>query len=496
MQLPDEAIAYQYQSLLIPVADEWTPLAELRAKNYLSPARVKALSQQVMQIRSQVAAERELQQVPAEQRPLEPGFIDLPQRMLDQHRRKGDASDLGKVINKASRLRDLVDRVIILGAGGSYLGARALFESLVHTYHNELPGKSRLGVPRIYFEGNNADNDTIQDLLELLENNCVDPDLREERWGFVAISKSGGTLETLAAHRIFRNELTKFYGPSSELLKDVMVPVTAASGRLHDLFKSYGYTDDDMLIIPDNVGSRFSVCGPAGLLPAAIMGLDVRAFLLGAAAMTRRFLEESFERNPALQLAVVNYLMTEEVGKPLRIVALWSKKLETLGLWYDHLVSESLGKRGGGPNASDRGASARPAQPRSGVPGRPPRQHGHQCRVADAAHAADPDGHAGPQPGRPQLPEPQGIPRHRRGNAARHDPGLCGHRPAHCRDHHSSPERAHHGPDHADADAGHRRRRPPDGGQPLQPARRRGLQTPHETGVEEHLAFLSAYLEG
>src|SRR5271156_3078573 len=101
MQLPDEAIAYQYQNLLIPVADEWTPLAELRAKHYLAPARVKALSQQVMQIRSQVAAERELQQVPAEQRPLEPGFIDLPQRLLDQHRRKGDASDLGKVINKA-----------------------------------------------------------------------------------------------------------------------------------------------------------------------------------------------------------------------------------------------------------------------------------------------------------------------------------------------------------------------------------------------------------
>jgi glucose-6-phosphate isomerase len=349
MQLPDEAIAYQYQSLLVPVADEWTPLAEFRAKHYLAPARIKALSQQVMQIRSQVAAERELQQVPGEQRPLEPGFIDLPQRQLDQHRRKGDASDLGKVINKASRLRDLVDRVIILGAGGSYLGGRALFESLVHTYHNELPAKSRLGVPRIYFEGNNADNDTIQDLLELLENNCVDPDIREERWGLVAISKSGSTLETLAAHRIFRNELTKFYGPSSELLTDVMVPVTGASGRLHELFKSYGYSEDDMLVIPDNVGSRFSVCSAAGLLPAAIMGLDVRAFLLGAASMTRRFLEESFERNPALQLAAVNYLMTEEHGKPLRIFALWSKKLEALGQWYDHLVSESLGKRGAGP---------------------------------------------------------------------------------------------------------------------------------------------------
>ncbi len=349
MQLPDEAITYQYQSLLIPTSEEWTPLAEARAKHFLSPARVKSFAQQMMQIRSQVAAERELQQVPAEQRPIEPGFIDLPQRLLDQHRRKGDASDLGKVINKAGRMRDLVDRVVILGIGGSILGAKALYNALVHSYHNELPAKSRLGVPRIYFEGDGADNDTIQDLLELLENSCVDPDIREERWGIVVISKSGGTLETLATHRILRTELTKYYGPSSELLKDVVIPITGATGKLHELTKSYGYTDDDMLILPDNVGSRFSVFTAAGLVPAALMGLDVRAMLLGASAMTRRFLEEPFERNPVLQYALINHLMTEETGKPLRVFAVWSKKLEAVGAWYDHLVAESLGKHGRGP---------------------------------------------------------------------------------------------------------------------------------------------------
>ena len=87
----------------------------------------------------------------------------------------------------------------------------------------------------------------------------------------------------------------------------------------------------------------------AGLLPAAVMGLDVRALLLGAAAMTKRFLEEPFERNPVLQYAAVNYLMTEEVGKPLRVLSIWSKKLEALGLWYDQLLAESLGKQGRGP---------------------------------------------------------------------------------------------------------------------------------------------------
>src|SRR4029077_12610779 len=79
------------------------------------------------------------------------------------------------------------------------------------------------------------------------------------------------------------------------------------------------------------------------------MGLDVRALLLGAAAMTRRFLEEPFERNPVLQYAAVNYLMSEELGKETRVLAVWSKKLESLGLWHDQLLSESLGKQGRGP---------------------------------------------------------------------------------------------------------------------------------------------------
>src|SRR5262249_840508 len=96
-------------------------------------------------------------------------------------------------------------------------------------------------------------------------------------------------------------------------------------------------------------GGRFSVFTPAGLLPAATIGLDVRALLLGASVMTRRFLEEPFERNPILQYAAVNYLMSEQLGKPIRVLAVWSKKLEALGLWYDQLVAESLAKQGRGP---------------------------------------------------------------------------------------------------------------------------------------------------
>src|SRR6516225_1152838 len=128
MQLPDEAIEYNYQALLVPHQDEWTAVSELRNKHLLQPNRLKAFLPHLMQVRSQIAAERELQQVPAELQPLDAGFIDLPQKTLDNHRRKGEASDLGRVMTTAARLRALVERVVVLGIAGSYLGARALFE--------------------------------------------------------------------------------------------------------------------------------------------------------------------------------------------------------------------------------------------------------------------------------------------------------------------------------------------------------------------------------
>ncbi len=349
MQLPDEAITYQYQALLVPPAAEWTPTAELQEQQYLPPARLKELVPRLMQVRSQVAAERELPQIPPEMQPLDAGFLDLPQKTLDQHRRQGEASVLGRILSQAARLRDQVDRVVLLGSGGSYLGARALFEALRSAYHNELPPESRLGAPRIYFEGHHFDNDALQDLLDLLQTTCVDPELREERWGVLVISKSGSTLETATAYRVFRREAAEYYGTRSERLRQLLVPITSASGKLHELCKADGYTEDDLLTLPDNVGGRYAVFTPAGLFPAAVLGLDVRALLLGAAVMTKRFLEEPFERNPVLQYAGVNYLMTEEIGKPVRVLAVWSKKLEALGWWYDQLLAESLGKQSRGP---------------------------------------------------------------------------------------------------------------------------------------------------
>ena len=349
MQLPDEAITYQYQAVLVPAKEDWTPAAEMRSSHLLPPQTLKDLLPRLTQVRGQVAAEREPKSVPPELEPLQAGFIDLPQKQLDDYRRKTENSVLGRVLSQAGRLKDQCDRVVVLGTAGSALGARALFGALRSAYHNELSPEARLGIPRIYFEGDGADNDALQELLDLLQQSCVDPEIRNERWGIVVISKSGDSLETMIGYRTFRRELAEYYGLHSPRCKELVLPVTGAGGKLAELFKAEGAKEEDLLTIPETVGGRYSVFTTAGLVPAALMGLDVRALLLGAAAMSRRFLEEPFERNPVLQFAAVNYLMTTQRRKPIRVLSIWSKKLEELGRWYEQLLAQSVGKQGWGP---------------------------------------------------------------------------------------------------------------------------------------------------
>jgi len=351
MQLPDEAITFNYQSLLFSPhpEEEWKSTVELQSQNFLPPAKLKAIIPQMTQIKGQVATERELAEPPPHLRPLDSAFVDLPDKLLADLRKHKDKSEITRIQAVATRLRDQCDRVLILGIGGSYMGARTLFEALRSSFHNELPFDTRLGVPRIYFEGNNVDNDALQDLLELLQNTCLTPDAKEERWASVVISKSGRTLETAAAFRVIRREAKELYGPKSELLRQLIIPVTGpGDSPLRKLLKAEGYQDDEIFTIPDRVGGRFSIFSPVGLLPAGLMGLDIRALLQGASSITRNFLEEPFERNIVLQFAAVCHLMTTELNKPIRVMAMWSKKLEALGFWYDQLLAESLGKQGRG----------------------------------------------------------------------------------------------------------------------------------------------------
>ncbi len=283
-------------------------------------------------------------EIPAHKQPLDAGFIPLPAKMLASR----SAGLLNDIQTTAGRLREELGSVVSLGIGGSYMGARALFEALCLPYHNELPAEIRArhaggqAVPRIYFEGNNLDTDAIQALLDLLESQSQSQPGKGGRWGIVVISKSGGTLETAAAFRVFRKALEDRYGADSEEARKSIVPVTGETGKLRNLSSAQRYPD--VFPIPDGVGGRFSVFSAVGLLPAAILGLDAEGLLQGAADMTEHCRTLPLGENPVLDYVAVCHLLEEEHGIKTRVLSSWGSRLEALGLWYDQLLAESLGK--------------------------------------------------------------------------------------------------------------------------------------------------------
>lgn len=284
--------------------------------------------------------------VPDVKQPLDAGFIEFPQLLLDDLEKNGDSSLVGQIESAAATYREELDRVVFLGIGGSYMGARALFEALCHPYHNELPRDSRKGTPRVYFEGNNVDNDVMSGLLELLNGSCSNPEEVLDRWGAVVISKSGGTLETALSFRVFRQALENYYGAGTEASRRYVVPVTGESGKLRSLSNSTGYPVT--FPIPDGIGGRFSILTAVGLLPAAILGIDIRELLRGAAEMTERFKTAADGDNPVMDYTAVAHLLEADHGRSIRIMSTWGARLEALGMWYDQLLSESLGKEGKG----------------------------------------------------------------------------------------------------------------------------------------------------
>ena len=282
--------------------------------------------------------------VPEEKQPLDAGFIELPDRILSEYQAQREASELGQVLTTARRLAADSDRVVVLGIGGSYMGARALLEACCHPYYNELARGERAGWPRVYFEGNNADNDATQGLLDLLGDKPATG--VEDRWSIVVISKSGGTLETAAAFRIFLRALETSCGGDRNKVAERVVPVTGPSGKLLDLSAAIGC--EDVFTIPDGVGGRFSVFSAVGLLPAALMGLNVVKLLEGAAAMNQHFHSAPVGENVVLDYVATCHLMEQKRGADIRVLSTWGKSLEAAGLWYDQLLSESLGKDGQG----------------------------------------------------------------------------------------------------------------------------------------------------
>jgi glucose-6-phosphate isomerase len=329
---PLAPIAYDYSGLIAPKDAppfvQQTGLSENDLK-WLAP-RLSAARQEVL---DNLALYQRDGPVPEAMLPLDAAFFDLPERLLDEER-----SLLDQIVAAGDRLAKEVDRVLVLGIGGSYMGARAVFEACCHPYHNEISRQRRGGRPRIYFEGNNLDNDSIQGLLDLVEGS--------DDWGIVVISKSGGTLETAVAFRIFLDALRKSCNGDQEKLRRRVIPITGETGRLRDLANALGC--QDIFPIPDGVGGRFSVLSAVGLLPSAIMGLDVGHLLEGAAAMNERFRSHPPLENPVLDYVGMTRLMETRRGATIRVLSTWGKGLEAVGLWYDQLLSESLGKHGQG----------------------------------------------------------------------------------------------------------------------------------------------------
>jgi glucose-6-phosphate isomerase len=279
----------------------------------------------------------------AEGAPLGPAFIDQPERLLADYGTRRPESELFAVLTVARRIREAVDRVVVLGAGGSLLGARGVFEACCHPFHNELSRGERGGRPRLSFEGFAVDNDSAQGLLDLVAppGGVRGPADLLQRWAIVVVDGSGETLETAVATRLFLKPLFEGVGCDRRRLAELVVPVAGRTGRLADLARTVGCPD--VFTIPDGVGGRFSAFTAAGLLPAAIVGIDVVRLLEGAAAMNRRFREAPVADNPVLQCAGASHLAESALGATVRVLAGWSNRLEGIGRWYDHLFSESLG---------------------------------------------------------------------------------------------------------------------------------------------------------
>ena len=277
--------------------------------------------------------------VAAAKQPLDAGFHEMPERFLDNYQSDRENSELGRILKSAIRLRSLVDKVVVLGAGGSYMGARALMEACCAPYHNELTRAQRGGRPRMYFEGNNFDNDWCQSLLQFLEtDSCGDGP--EGNWGIIVISKSGGTLETATSLRIFRDALQAKIG--EDRLPEFIIPITGQSGKLADLSAEMKCVD--RFDVPEGVGGRFSIFSAVGLLPAAVLGIDIVKLLEAAAAMNSHFQTAKLGKNAVMDYVAVNHLLEKEKDVNIRVLSVWSKSLESAGLWYEQLLAESLGR--------------------------------------------------------------------------------------------------------------------------------------------------------
>ena len=225
-----------------------------------------------------------------------------------------------------------VDLVVVIGIGGSYLGAKCALEALSHNFSKQLSTKK--DAPEIVFAGNNLSEEYISELMDLVQERNV---------ACVVISKSGTTTEPAVAFRIIKQYIETRYG-KAEAASRIVAVTDAKRGALKSLSTQEGYRT---FVIEDNVGGRFSVLTPVGILPIVLGGFDIRAMLKGAAEMEAACAVAS-EENPAVQYAAMRNLLYAEYGKKIEILVSFNPKFQYLGEWWKQLYGESEGKDGKG----------------------------------------------------------------------------------------------------------------------------------------------------
>ena len=249
------------------------------------------------------------------------GWIDLPEAY--------DKEEFARIKKAAEKIRKDSDVLLVVGIGGSYLGARAAIEFLSHSFYNVL-SKDQRKTPEIYFVGNSISSKYIRDLQDVLEGKDFSVNI---------ISKSGTTTEPAIAFRVFKEMLINKYG-KEEASRRIYATTDKSRGALKNLANEEGY---ESFVVPDDVGGRFSVLTAVGLLPIAVSGADIDKLMEGAREARKKALNAAYEENPALQYAAVRNILLRK-GKQIEIVANYEPSLHYVSEWWKQLYGESEGK--------------------------------------------------------------------------------------------------------------------------------------------------------
>lgn len=249
------------------------------------------------------------------------GWLDLP---VDY-----DRDEFTRIKKAAEKIRNDSDVLLVVGIGGSYLGARAAIEFLRHNFFNSVSREKR-DAPEVYFLGNNISSTYIHDLIEVIG---------DRDFSINMISKSGTTTEPGISFRIFKELLENKYG-KQEASKRIYATTDAHKGALKSLADAEGYEE---FVVPDDVGGRFSVLTAVGLLPIAVAGADIDALMKGAAEGRDMAINNDYAENDALRYAAIRNILYRK-GKAVEIVANYEPSLHYVSEWWKQLYGESEGK--------------------------------------------------------------------------------------------------------------------------------------------------------